>query len=73
MESRTEWTDARLNDLVERPDRTLERLDQGVSELRSEMCALYSELRSEFSAPRRDLRIAAVVLMATIVGTGILT
>jgi hypothetical protein len=69
MESTTEWTDARLNDLVERPDRTLERLDQGASELRCEM----RELRSEFSALRRDLRIVTVVLMATIVGTGILT
>jgi hypothetical protein len=69
MEASTEWTYARLNDLVERLDRTLERLYQGESELRSEM----RELRSEFSALRRDLRIATVLIMATIIGTGILT
>ena len=66
MESRTEWTDARLNDLGERLDKTLERLEQGQRDLRS-------ELRSEFSALRRDLRVATVLLVATVVGTGILT
>ena len=69
MEPRTEWTDARLNDLVERLDRSLERLDQDVRELRSEM----RELRGEVSALRRDGTVATVALVAAIIGTGILT
>jgi hypothetical protein len=73
MEPRTEWTDTRLNDLVERFDRSLGPLDQGLRELRSEMRALRSELRSEFSALRRDLRVATLVLIAVTVGTGVLT
>lgn len=73
MEPRTEWTDARLNDLVERFEKSLEDLDQGRRELRAEMGAFRSELRSEFSALRRDLRVATVLLVATVVGTGILT
>jgi hypothetical protein len=66
MESRTEWTDARLNDLVERLDKTLERLDQDVRELRA-------ELRTEVAALRRDGIVATVALIAAIVGTGVLT
>jgi hypothetical protein len=66
MESRTEWTDARLNDLVERLDKTLERLDQDVRELRA-------ELRTEVAALRRDGMVATVALIAAIVGTGVLT
>ena len=66
MESRTEWTDARLNDLVERLDKTLDRLDQDVRDLRS-------ELRSEVSALRRDGMLATAALVAAIIGTGILT
>jgi chaperonin cofactor prefoldin len=69
MEPRTEWTDARLNDLVERLDKSLERLEQGQRDLRSEM----SELRSEVSAIRRDGMLATAVLVAAIIGTGILT
>jgi hypothetical protein len=66
MEPRTEWTDARLNDLVERLDKSLERLEQGQRDLRS-------ELRSEVSAIRRDGMVATAVLVAAIIGTGILT
>jgi hypothetical protein len=66
MEARTEWTDARLNDLVERLDKTLDRLDQDVRELRS-------ELRSEVSALRRDGMLATAALVAAIIGTGTLT
>jgi hypothetical protein len=66
MESRTEWTDARLNDLVERLDKTLERLDQDLRELRA-------ELRTEVAALRRDGMVATVALIAAIVGTGVLT
>jgi hypothetical protein len=66
MESRTEWTDARLNDLVERLDKTLDRLDQDVRELRA-------ELRSEVSALRRDGMVATAALIAAIIGTGVLT
>jgi hypothetical protein len=62
MESRTEWTDARLNDLVERLDRSLERLDRDVRELRTELSAL-----------RRDGMLATAALIAAIIGTGILT
>jgi predicted RNase H-like nuclease (RuvC/YqgF family) len=69
MEPRTEWTDARLNDLVERLDRSLERLDQDVRKLRSEM----RELRGEVSALRRDGPVATMPLVAAIIGTGILT
>jgi hypothetical protein len=77
MEPRTEWTDARLNDLVERLDRTLERLEQGQRELRVELCgevsSLRSELRAELSALRRDGMVATVAIIAAIVGTGALT
>jgi hypothetical protein len=62
MESRTEWTDARLNDLVERLDRSLERLDRDMRELRRELSAL-----------RRDGMLATAALVAAIIGTGILT
>jgi hypothetical protein len=37
MEPRTEWTDARLNDLVERFEKSLEDLDQGRRELGAEI------------------------------------
>jgi chaperonin cofactor prefoldin len=73
MQPRAEWTDARLNDLVERLDRSLERLDRDVRELRSEMRELRSELRSEVSAIRRDGMVATAALVAAIIGTGILT
>jgi hypothetical protein len=66
LESRTEWTDARLNDLVERLDKTLDRLEQGQRDLRI-------ELRSELSAIRRDGMVATAALVAAIIGTGILT
>jgi hypothetical protein len=69
MEPRTEWTDARLNDLVERLDRSLERLEQSQRDLRTEM----RELRSEVSAIRRDGMVATAALVAAIIGTGILT
>jgi phage shock protein A len=69
MEPRTEWTDARLNDLVERLDRSLERLDRDVRELRTEI----RELRGEVSAIRRDGMVATAALVAAIIGTGILT
>jgi hypothetical protein len=62
MESRTEWTDALLNDLVERLDKTLDRLEQG-----------QRDLRSEVSAIRRDGMVATAALLAAIIGTGILT
>jgi hypothetical protein len=62
MESRTEWTDARLNHPVERLDKTLDRLEQG-----------QRDLRSEVSAIRRDGMIATAALVAAIIGTGILT
>ena len=62
MEPRTEWTDARLNDLVERLDKTLDQLDQDVRELRSEVSAL-----------RRDGMLATAALVAAIIGTGVLT
>ena len=77
MEPRTEWTDARLNDLVERLDRTLERLEQGQRdlrvELRGEVSSLRSDLRAEVSALRRDGMVATVAIVAAIVGTGPLT
>ena len=66
MEPRTEWTDGRLNDLVERLDKTLERLEQGQRDLRS-------ELRSEVSALRRDGLVATVAIVAAIIGTSALT
>jgi hypothetical protein len=76
MEPRTEWTDARLNDLVERLDRTLERLEQGQRELRvelrGEVSSLRSELQTEVSALRRDGMVATVAIIAAIVGTGAL-
>jgi hypothetical protein len=62
MEPRTEWTDARLNDLVERLDKSLERLEQGQRDLRAEMREL-----------RRDGMLATVAIVAAIVGTGVLT
>jgi uncharacterized protein YlxW (UPF0749 family) len=62
MDVGTEWTDARLNDLVERLDKTLDRLDQDVRELRSELSAL-----------RRDGMVATAALVAAIIGTGVLT
>jgi hypothetical protein len=55
-----------LNDLVERLDKTLERLEQGQRDLRS-------ELRSEVSALRRDGLVATVAIVAAIIGTGALT
>src|SRR5215211_725114 len=63
---RAPWTDARLNDLVERLDKTLDRLDRDVRALRE-------ELRSEIAAVRRDGAIATVAIVAAIVGTGVLT
>jgi phage shock protein A len=69
MTPRTEWTDARLNDLVERLDRNMERLDQGLRDLRGEML----ELRREMSELRRDGVLATAALVAAIVGTGVLT
>ena len=62
MEPRTEWTDARLNDVVERLDRTLDRQDQSLRGLRAELRAL-----------RRDLRVATAVIIAVTVGTGVVT
>ena len=62
MDVGTEWTDARLNDLVERLDKTLDRLDQDVRELRSELSAL-----------RRHGMVATAALVAAIIGTGVLT
>jgi hypothetical protein len=62
---RVEWTDARLNDLVERLDKTLDRLDRDVRALRE-------ELRSEIGAVRRDGAVATVAIVAAIVGTGVL-
>jgi hypothetical protein len=61
MEARTEWTDARLNDLVERLDKTLDRLEQGQRDLRAEVAAL-----------RRDGMLATAALVAAIIGTGVL-
>jgi len=55
-----------LNDLVERLDKTLDRLDRDVRALRE-------ELRSEIAAVRRDGAIATVAIVAAIVGTGVLT
>jgi hypothetical protein len=49
-------------DLVERLDKTLDRLEQG-----------QRDLRSEVSAIRRDGMIATAALVAAIIGTGILT
>jgi hypothetical protein len=77
MEPRTEWTDARLSDFVERLDRTLERLEQGQRELRvelrGEVSSLRSDLRAELSALRRDGMVATVAIIAAIVGTGAVT
>ena len=73
MEPRTEWTDARLSDLVQRLDKSLERLEQGQRDLRSEMRELRSELRAKVSALRRDGMVATAALVAAIIGTGILT
>jgi hypothetical protein len=73
MESRTDWTDARLNDLVERLDKTLERLEQGQRELRAELRGEISAVRSEMRELRRDGMLATVALIAAIVGTGVLT
>jgi hypothetical protein len=73
MESRTEWTDARLNDLVERLDKTLERLEQGQRELRVELRTEIAAVRAEMRELRRDGMVATVALIAAIVGTGVLT
>jgi uncharacterized coiled-coil DUF342 family protein len=73
MEPRTEWTDARLNDLVERLDMNMERLDEGLRDLRSELRAEIRELRSEIRELRRDGVLATAALVAAIVGTGVLT
>jgi hypothetical protein len=84
MGPRTEWTDARLNDLVERLDMTMGRLHEGLRDLRSEMLELrsdmrrdMSELRSEIRSEIRELRrdgvLATAALVAAIVGTGVLT
>ena len=73
MAPRTEWTDARLNDLVERLDGTMERLDAGLRDLRREMLELRTELRGEIRELRRDGVLATVALVAAIVGTGVLT
>ena len=69
MAPRTEWTDARLNDLVERLDRNMERLHEGLLYLRSEML----EMRGEMSELRRHGVLATVALVAAIVSTGVLT
>jgi hypothetical protein len=73
MEPGTEWTDARLNDLVERLARTLERLEHGQRELRvelrGEVSSLRSELRAEVSALRRDGIVATLAIIAAIVLT----
>lgn len=73
MESRTDWTDARLNDLVERLDKTLERLEQGQRELRAELRGEILAVRAEMRELRRDGMLATVALIAAIVGTGVLT
>jgi hypothetical protein len=76
MEPRTEWTDARLNDLVERLDKSPERLDRDVRELRSEVREFRGEmreLRTGVSVIRRDGMVTTVALVAAIIGTGILT
>jgi hypothetical protein len=66
-----------LNDLVERLEKTLDRLDRDVralrEELRSEIAGLRGELRSEIAAVRRDGAVATVAIVAAIVGTGVLT
>jgi len=51
----TEWTDARLNDLVERLDGTMARLHEGLRDLRAETLALRSEMHSEFSGLRSEM------------------
>jgi hypothetical protein len=84
MEPRTEWTDARLNDLVERVDMNMKRLDEGLRDLRGEMLELRSELRAEIRELRSEMRgeirelrrdgvLATAALVAAIVGTGVLT
>jgi hypothetical protein len=73
-----------LNDLVERVDKSLERLEQGQRDLcaemrdlraalRTEMRELRDELRNEISALRRDGTVTTVAIVAAIVGTGLLT
>jgi hypothetical protein len=66
-----------LSDLGERLDRTLDRLDRDVRELRvelrSEVSALRSELHSELAALRRDGMVATAALVAAVIGTGVLT
>jgi hypothetical protein len=73
MAPRTEWTDARLNDLVERLDRNMERLHEGLRDLRGEMLEMRREMRGEISELRRHGVLATVALVAAIVGTGVLT
>jgi hypothetical protein len=56
MTPRTEWTDARVNDLVKRLDRTMERQNEALRDLRAEMRALRGEMRSEIGGLRREMR-----------------
>jgi hypothetical protein len=45
-----------LNDLVERLDGTMERLHEGLRDLRGEMTALRSEMRGEMVELRSEMR-----------------
>lgn len=57
-----EWTDKRLDDLVERLATNFDRLDHDVRELRGEVRSL-----------QKGGLAAAVAIIAAIIGTGILT
>lgn len=57
-----EWTDARLDDLVNRLADSLDGIDADIR-----------ELRVEVSGARRDGLFVALAIVAAIIGTGVLT
>ena len=54
---RTRWTDERLDDRFHSIDRSLERIDRDIRDLRNEMRAGFSELRNELGGEIESLRV----------------
>jgi hypothetical protein len=54
---RTRWPDERLDERFTSIDRTLERIDRDIRDLRTEMRAGFSELRTELGGEIERLRV----------------
>jgi hypothetical protein len=70
---RTEWPDVRLNERMAAVDNTFERIDLSLQRLEDEMGAMRSELGNEMRAMRGELtaEIHAINHRLTLIGFGL--